>query len=182
MELLLQTLMGLGLSAACGFKVFVPLLLISIAALTGDLELTAQFSWLGTNTAVVTFALATVLETIAYFIPWLDNGLDLLATPVVIVAAVITTASVVTGLSPVFQWVLALIAGGGLAGAFQVATVGVRGLSTVSTGGLGNPIVALFELVVSLVLSVVALLYPILVLIIVLTLFYLFCKRLLAKN
>ena len=111
MKLLLQILMGLGLSVACGFKVFVPLLLMSIAALTGDLELTAQFSWLGTNAAVVTFALATVLETVAYFIPWLDNGLDLLATPIALVAAAIITASVVTGLSPMLQWILALIAG-----------------------------------------------------------------------
>jgi len=144
-EYLLYVLLGIGLAAACGFRVFVPLLVISIAALTGHLELAPGFGWLGTWPALVVFAVATVLEIVAYYVPWLDNLLDTIATPAAVVAGIIVTASVITKMHPVVRWPLAIIAGGGVAGIVQAATVAIRGTSTATTGGLANPVAASVE-------------------------------------
>src|SRR5215469_6263095 len=98
MELLLSLCVGIGLSAACGFRVFVPLLIMSIAAKTGHLTLVPSFQWIGSDIALWTFAIATVLEIGAYYIPWLDNLLDVIATPAAITAGTIVTASMVGGM------------------------------------------------------------------------------------
>src|SRR6059058_5562952 len=100
MDTALSICVGIGLSAACGFRVFVPLLIMSIASLSGHLTLAASFQWIGTYPALLTFAVATLLEITGYFIPWVDHALDTIATPAAIVAGTIVTASVVTGMSP----------------------------------------------------------------------------------
>jgi hypothetical protein len=162
MELALSICLGLGLAAACGFRVFVPLLGVSTAALSGHLNLAEGFDWIGTWPALACFLTATILEIAAYYIPWLDNLLDSVATPAAIVAGTVVTASVVTDMSPLMQWSLALIAGGGTAGVIQAATVLVRGGSTAATGGLTNWIVATGELIVSACATVLSILLPIL--------------------
>ena len=163
METLLSICLGIGLSAACGFRVFVPLLVMSIASLSGHLQLAQGFAWIGTYPALIAFAVATCLEIGGYYIPWLDHLLDTLATPAAIVAGTIVMASMVSGMSPLMKWSLAIIAGGGAAGLVQGSTVLLRGTSTATTGGFGNPIVATIELVGSVLMSILALVTPILV-------------------
>ena len=146
MELLLSVCVGLGLSAACGFRIFVPLLVTSIAAHSGHLNLAPSFDWIGSPAALTAFSVATALEVGAYYIPWLDNFLDTVATPTAVVAGTMMTASMITEVSPFLKWSLAVVAGGGIAGTVQAATVLARGLSLTGTGGLANPLVATAEL------------------------------------
>lgn len=162
METVLSVCLGIGLSAACGFRVFVPLLIVSLAAHAGHLTLAQGFAWIGSDYALFTFAVATLLEIAAYYVPWLDNALDTLATPAAIVAGTIITASLISDMSPFLKWTLAVIAGGGAAGLVQTTTVLARGASTLATGGLVNPVVATAELGGSLVMSLVSLLAPVL--------------------
>lgn len=161
METLMSVMLGIGLSAACGFRVFVPLLAMSIASLSGHLTLAHGFEWVGSYPALVTFSVATCLEIAGYYIPWLDHLLDTMATPAAIVAGVMVSASLVTGMSPLLKWTLAVIAGGGAAGLVQGATVVTRGASTATTGGLGNPVVATLELAGSVIMSVLAITVPV---------------------
>src|SRR2546430_1436977 len=116
MEILLTVCLGIGLSAACGFRVFVPMLIMSIASLSGHLSLAHGFEWIGSYPALVSFSVATCLEIAGYYVPWLDHLLDTMATPAAIVAGTIVTASMATEVSPLLKWSLAIIAGGGLAG------------------------------------------------------------------
>ena len=88
------------MSAACGFRVFVPLVVMSIAALTGHLTLAHGFEWVGSYPALVAFAVATCVEIAGYYVPWIDNLLDTIATPAAIIAGTLMTASLVTDLSP----------------------------------------------------------------------------------
>jgi hypothetical protein len=164
MELLLSIALGIGLSAACGFRIFVPFTIMSIAALSGTLHLSPNFAWIGTYPALVAFVTATVLEVLAYYIPWLDNLLDTLATPAAMVAGTIATAAVITGMSPMLQWTTAIIAGGAAAGTIQTSTTLLRGASSVTTGGLGNFLVATVELIGSIITSLLSLVMPWLVL------------------
>jgi hypothetical protein len=160
MEALLSILVGIGLSAACGFRVFVPLLIMSIAAKSGHLTLVSSFQWIGSDVALIAFSLATILEITAYYVPWLDNLLDSIATPTAIVAGTIVTAAMVGDVSPFLKWSLAVIAGGGAAAAVQTATVLARGASTMTTGGLANPLIATIELGGSVVTSTLLVLVP----------------------
>ncbi|HEX5131703.1 MAG TPA: DUF4126 domain-containing protein [Candidatus Krumholzibacteria bacterium] len=161
MEALVSILLGAGLAAACGFRVFVPFLALSIAAHNGHVPLSSGFEWIGSTPAMIAFASATILEVGAYYVPWLDNALDTLATPVAVLAGVVLTAAVVTDLSPVLRWGVAVIAGAGMAGTVQSATVLTRLKSSVLTGGVANPLVSTGETAGSATTSVLALLLPV---------------------
>ena len=156
MNELLSVALGIGLAAACGFRVFVPLLFVSLAAKAGKLTLVPSFQWMGTDMAMIAFALATALEVGAYYIPWLDNFLDTVATPAAVVAGAVISASVFTGMDPFLRWSLAIIAGAGAAGAVQTASVVTRAASTASTGGFGNFMVSTGELALSVIASLLA--------------------------
>jgi hypothetical protein len=162
LDILMGLMLGVSLSAACGFRIFVPLLGMSIAALNGHLTLASGFEWIGTEQAFAMFAIATCLEVGAYYIPWLDNLLDTVASPAAVVAGTIVTASTVSELSPLLQWTLAVVAGGGAAAITQGLTDVTRLASTATTGGLANPLVSTMELGTSATLSALALTLPLL--------------------
>jgi Domain of unknown function (DUF4126) len=168
MDTAVSIALGIGLAAAAGFRVFVPLLALSIAGLTGTLELSQGFAWIGTVPALIAFGTATVMEVAAYYIPWVDNILDTIATPAAVVAGTIASASVITDISPLLKWVLALIGGGGIAGLIQGATVLTRAKSSVVTAGIGNPVVATAELGGSIFTTVLSFLAPFVTIILVL--------------
>jgi hypothetical protein len=161
-EALLGAAIGVGLSAAAGFRVFVPLLVLGLAARTGSVPVAPGFEWLGTTEALVVFGTATVLEAAAYAVPWLDHALDAVATPLAVLAAVVMSAAVLTDLPPVLKWSLAIIAGGGAAGLVQGASVLLRLKSGALTGGLANPLVAALELFGAVGAAILAVTLPLL--------------------
>jgi hypothetical protein len=163
-EALVGVAIGLGLAAAAGFRVFVPLLAAAIAAKVGVLTLSPGFAWLASTPALAALGTATVLEVGAYAIPWLDQLLDVLATPAAMAAGMLAAASVVVELPPVLKWGAVLLAGGA-AGITQGATVLTRFKSTTLTGGAGNPFVSMLELVGAVVTSVFAIFLPIVTLV-----------------
>src|SRR6266545_6605140 len=182
METILSLLVGIGLSAACGFRLFVPLLVVSIASHTGHLKLASGFAWMGSDAALIAFAVATVLEVAGYYIPWVDNLLDTIASPAAIIAGALITASLATDISPFLKWTLAVIAGGGIAGLVQGATVITRGASSAGTGGLANPILATAELGGSLLTSFLSLVVPVLVALAIGVLLFLAGRRFFQKR
>src|SRR5580765_6236286 len=98
MDTLTSIFLGIGLSAACGFRVFVPMLVMSVASLSGHLTLAPGFQWIATYPALITFSVATAVEIAGYYIPWLDHLLDTMATPAAVIAGTIITASMVSGM------------------------------------------------------------------------------------
>jgi hypothetical protein len=176
-SVLLSLALGVGLSAAAGFRVFVPFLVVSAAALTGNLDLGGGWSWIGTYPALAVFAVASLTEVLAYYIPWLDNLLDTIATPAAVVAGIVLTSAVITDLSPLMTWALAIIAGGGTAAVVQTGTVVVRGMSSATTGGLGNFVIASGEVAGSLLTSIFAIIVPVLVFILVIILLFIIIRQ-----
>jgi hypothetical protein len=159
--------LGISLSAACGFRIFVPMLAMGIAQQSGHVQLASDFEWIGSWPAIIAFGTATVLEIGAYYIPWLDNLLDTIATPAALAAGTLATAAAVGDMTPVLRWSVAAIAGGGAAVGVQALTVSTRAASTATTGGVGNPIVSTVEAGTSTVLSILAIILPILALVLV---------------
>ena len=160
---LLSILAALGLAAACGFRVFVPLFVVSLAQRAGLLGLSEGFAWIGSTPALICFGVATALEIAAYYVPVFDNLLDTIATPAAIVAGIVVSAAVMTDIDPWLKWTLATIAGGSLAAAVQIPMVAARGVSTSTTVGLANPAVSTGELVAASTFSGLAIFWPLLV-------------------
>lgn len=158
----LSIALGVGLAAATGFRVFLPLLIAAIAARSGVIPLTDGFSWLASTPALVTLGTAAVLETLAYYIPGVDHALDVLAGPATVVAGVVASASVMADVPPGIMWPIAIIAGGGIAGLTKGSTALVRAKTGLATGGLGNPVVSIVETVGATGLSILAIAVPLL--------------------
>ncbi len=161
---------GIGLAAACGFRVFVPLFVMGLAGATGHLTLAHDAAWAASTPALVALGTATALEVGAYYVPWLDHALDAVATPAALLAGIGASAAVLTDLPPLLRWGTAVVAGGGAAGLVQGATVLLRAKSGLLTGGLGNPAVATAELGGAIGLALLALAVPLAALIVTATL------------
>ncbi|WP_373502318.1 DUF4126 domain-containing protein [Aestuariivirga sp.] len=163
-DLALSVALGVALAAASGFRVFVPLLVMSAAANWGYVSPGAGFDWLATLPALLMLAVAAAIEVVAFYVPDLDNLLDALAAPAAVIAGIVVAAAAMTDVSPMLKWTLAIIAGGGAAAMTQGATTFVRAHSTMLTAGLGNAAVATGELAGATVLSIVALAAPLIAL------------------
>lgn len=165
MELTAESLLSLGLgvalAAACGFRVFVPLLVLSVASRQGYVPLADGWEWMATAPAIASFATATVLEVSAFYVPWLDHALDAVATPAAVAAGMVVSASVLGDLPPLVKWTAVVIGGGGVAALVQGSTVALRAGSAATTGGLANPVVATAELAGSTATSLLAIALPV---------------------
>lgn len=168
-EIIIGLLVGVGLASAVGFRIFVPLLMVSIVAYLDwmPFELSDHWSWLGSSTAVIAFGVATIVEIFGYYIPWVDNILDTITGPV---AAIVGTMMVAIQLdtldSEFLKWAMAIIAGGGTATVVSGATSGSRMISTSTTTGIANPIISTAEIGTAGVLGLTSLLslsYPVLI-------------------
>jgi Domain of unknown function (DUF4126) len=159
-DLALSIILGVGLAAATGFRVFLPMLIVSGASYTGHLSLGDSFAWLGTPAALTMLGAAALAEIFAYYVPGIDNLLDVLATPAAFVAGTVVSAAVMTDLPPMVKSTAAVIAGGGVAGLTQGVTAMLRAKSTVLTGGVGNFVITTAEFAGALLVSFLALAAP----------------------
>src|SRR5690606_25526534 len=144
-ETIISICLGIGLAASVGFRVFLPLFVFSLASYFEVWELNASWLWIGSLTAVITFAVATLIEILAYYIPFVDNLLDTIAIPLATIAGTAVMVSTVADLNPVISWALAIIAGGGTAAAIKSTATASRATSTISTAGFGNPLISTVE-------------------------------------
>jgi len=168
--------LGLGLGVAAGFRVVVPFWVLSAAALFGHVELVESLNWLGGTTAFVGLSIALIVEIAAYSVPWLDNVIDTVALPVAAVAGTLLMAIAANQLDPFAQWSVAIVAGGGAAATVKGLNGLTRLVSTATTGGATNLIIAGVELVGAIAISLLALVAPIVMFVVVLTVFILLVR------
>jgi len=161
-QILISIFLGIGLSAAVGFRVFLPLLALSLAGHFDFIPLNDNWEWVGSIVAVIVMAIATLIEILGYYIPWVDNMLDTIAIPLATVAGTMVMVATMADLDPVVTWALAIIAGGGTAAAVKGSASALRLTSSATTGGLANPLVATVETGGATVMSISAIFIPIL--------------------
>jgi hypothetical protein len=154
--------LGIGLAAAAGFRVFLPLLVAAVAARWGGLPLAEGFDWLASSGAIAALATATLLEVAAYFFPGVDHALDVVAAPASLIAGTIVSASAMVNIPPTILWPVAIIAGGGVAGLVKGTAALVRAKTGLATLGLSNPLVSAVETASATLLAVMAVLLPVL--------------------
>lgn len=161
-DTLISIALGIGLAAASGFRVFLPLFALSLSAHFGLWPLNDNWLWLGSFNALLILGIASVFEALGYLVPVIDNLLDTLAVPLAGLAGTAVMASTAADLSPAVTWALAIIAGGGAAAAVKGVNAATRAASTVGTGGLANPVFSLFETATAVVMSLLSLFVPVL--------------------
>lgn len=157
----LSAFIGIGLAAASGFRVFMPVFAVSLASYMGWVDLPESFHWLSGLPTLIASGIAMVAEILAYYIPYVDNILDSINIPLATIAGSILFASQFTTIDTFPQWALALIAGGGTAAAISSGFAGTRAASTATTGGLGNSVVATTETAGAGVMSILAMVAPV---------------------
>ena len=181
-DVLISICIGIGLAASTGFRVFLPLFLLSIASYFHFISLTDSLSWLGNPISVVVFGIAMLVEIVAYYIPFVDNLLDTMAVPLATIAGFLVMFATSVHLDPTLATIVSLIAGSGTAAAIQSFTTVTRLGSSVKTGGLANPIVTTTETGSALALSSLSIFLPIVagvvvvILLFVLVFFYKYLK------
>jgi len=169
------------LSASAGFRVFIPLLIAGIASHFGVLPLGESFEWMGSTPALICFGAAAVLEVLAYYIPFIDNLIDTIATPLSIVAGTLLMTSVFPAENEWMKWILGFIVGGGAAATIQSGSTITRLFSSKFTAGAGNPVVSTTEGVAATGFSILSLIIPIIVAILIVILIV-FILRILYKK
>lgn len=158
----LPAFIGIGLAAASGFRVFLPMFAVSLASYMGWIPMNETFQWLAGLPTLITTGIATVVEILAYYIPYVDHLLDTMSVPLATVAGSIMFASQFADIGTFPQWALALIAGGGTAAAISSGFAGTRAASTATTGGLGNSVVATTETAGAGIMTILEMAAPIL--------------------
>ena len=172
-ETILSIFLGIGLASASGFRVFLPLFALSLASYFNIWELNENWLWIGSIPALITLGIATVSEIFGYYIPFIDNLLDTIATPLAAIAGTVVMASTLVDISPMMTWTLALIAGGGTASAMQGMTTVTRLASSVKTAGIGNPVVSTAETGTAIGMSALSIFLPVVAIVVVVILFLL---------
>ena len=102
--ILLGAITGVALSAAVGFRIFVPFLVAGIAVKLGALHVAPDFAWLSSWPALAVFVVASVTEVLAYYIPVVDHALDVIGSPAAVIAGTLLTASMVVGMDEWLRW------------------------------------------------------------------------------
>ncbi|GAB3954641.1 DUF4126 domain-containing protein [Spirosoma harenae] len=182
LQWIMSACIGVGLAACCGFRIFVPLLIASLATKFGIINISPDFAWLGQWPALLGLTIATIVEVGAYYIPWLDNALDAVATPVSIIAGTLLSTSFLQIDDPVLKWGLGLMFGGSSAGIIQAGTSLIRLGSTATTGGVANPVVATGENVASFGLSLFTIFLPLIAIVVIGVVLIFVLGRLIAKR
>lgn len=179
MELLAAICVGLGLSAAGGLRIFVPLLIAGLSQRLNLVELAPALSWTSSWTALCVLGLLSVAEGVGYCVPAVDHALDALSAPAGWLAGALLSVGLVapelhsslasgdhlTGLinQALYATGLGAAAASGVAaaGITQATSAGGRIVSTTATGGIANPFYAAIESILATVASILAVLTPI---------------------
>jgi len=177
MDMLFAICVGIGLSAACGFRVFMPMLVLSAATKFGGVHLNPNFEWLGSWTALAAFASATILEAGSYYVPWVAHAVSVAAVPAAVLAGTLATAAQIDGIHPLAQWSSSLLVGGGIAGGVQMLNIGARAASTITTAGIGNPIVSLGQGLMAFVLAITAVVAPLFIVLLIVAIVTVIIRR-----
>lgn len=181
---LISAFIGIGLAAATGFRIFLPMFAVSLASYMGWIPQNENFQWLSGLPTLIATGIAMIVEILAYYIPFVDHLLDTISIPLATVAGSVMFASQFTELGTFPQWALALIAGGGTAAAISSGFAGTRAASTATTGGFGNSVVATTETAGAGLMSFLALAAPVIAFVVAVFLLiavFVFGRKLLRK-
>jgi hypothetical protein len=172
-----------GLSTSAGLNAYIPLLIVSLAARFPAnqplLQLNAPYDVMSSWWVIGLLVVLLLIETFVDKVPAVDTVNDLIQTFIRPAAGAVlfaANADIITDVSPI----LALGCGLLVAGGVHVTKGVARPAVTASTAGTGNWFVSLLEDVAAVVVSILAIIFPIILTLLILgaiTYFVLFFWR-----
>jgi len=163
----LDILSGLTLAAPAGVNAYIPLLAVALAERIGWLHLYEPYDVLGAWWVIAIIAVLLTVEVIADKIPAVDHVNDVIQTVVRPAAGGLLAVSA-SGHGSVSPVVL-LVAGVLIAGGVHAVKATARPVVNVSTAGAGAPVVSTLEDIGAVIVTVLALLVPVLAAIVIIT-------------
>lgn len=172
---MLEALTGTGLAASAGLNAYIPLLLMGMLARFTDLvDLPSGWTWLSNGWVLLILGILLAIEMVADKVPVVDHVNDVVQTVVRPTAGGLafgagSSAQTVTVSDPgsffsSHQWI-PIASGVLIALCVHTFKAAARPVVNVSTAGMGAPVVSTAEDLSSGLLSLLALLVPVLVLI-----------------
>ncbi|MCO6460618.1 MAG: DUF4126 domain-containing protein [Saprospiraceae bacterium] len=161
-EWILPVLLGIGLSAATGLRIFVPFFIISVIQYFDILPIGETFHWLDNPYVMIALGIAVVIEILGYYIPIIDHTLDIIGAPLAFCAGVISMAAVMPEMPVYFDKILSLIVGGGTAVSINGLSGMMRLKTTATFFGMANSTYSTIENLMSFLFTVLAFLIPVL--------------------
>ena len=160
-DLLQSIALGISLAACAGLRAWLPLFAVGLSVRLGVVPLGDSFRFLGSNTALTIFAIATVIELLADKVPVVDHALDALSTFLKPVAGMVLAASVMwTVDNPIVALALGVMVGAPASLVPHTAKATLRGVLSPITAGLAAPILSVLEDVIAFGLVALAILAP----------------------
>ncbi|MFN2457136.1 MAG: DUF4126 domain-containing protein, partial [Chitinophagaceae bacterium] len=144
---------------------FIPMLAEALAGHFNFITLPENMQWLSGWPAIICFGTAATAEVAAYYVPFIDNALDTIATPLSIGAGTVLASSIlpIPPDQPLLQWGIGLLSGGAAAGTIQLGSGLLRLFSSKATVGTGNVVVATTENAAAVSGSVLSFFIPVIV-------------------
>lgn len=161
MELLTGVMAAFGLSASAGLNAYIPLLVIAVVArFTNLIQLNSPWDTLTSWWVIGLLLVLTLVEFFADKVPAVNHVNDVIQTIVRPVAGAIVfaaSAKVITEIHPVLALAAGVLVAGGV---HAVKAAAVRPAVTATTGGAGNVPVSVAEDIVATVISILAVVVP----------------------
>lgn len=150
-----------GLSVSAGLNAYIPLLVVALMSKLGVLDLGSPWELLSNWWIIGVLLVLSVIEFFVDKVPainHINDGIQTFVRPIAGAIVFASSANVITDINPIFSLVAGLLVAGGVhtlkAGALRPAV-------TATTAGTGNIFVSIFEDVVATVLSIMAVLIPV---------------------
>jgi hypothetical protein len=158
-----ELLTGLGLAMPAGLNAWIPLLAVALAdRYTGLIQLAEPYDLISSPLAIAIIAMLLGIELLADKIPIVDHVNDLIQSAIRPSAGAIllmASTDTVDSINPIIAMILGLLVAGGI----HTTKTSFRPVVTATTGGIGNPIVSAVEDATAIVVTVIALIAPILI-------------------
>ena len=172
---MLEALTGTGLAASAGLNAYIPLVIMGVLArYTDTIDLPSGWQWLSNGWVLIILAVLLGIEVVADKVPVVDHVNDIMQTVVrptaggiVFGAGSASQTATVTDPASFFgshQWI-PIAAGVIIALCVHGVKAASRPVVNATTAGLGAPVASTAEDISSAVMSLLAILLPVLVLI-----------------
>ncbi len=162
MEYALPIMTGISLAALTGFRAFLPPLVLGLVYrfFPDAVNINAKMAFLAQDPVLICLGVAALFEFLGDKIPVVDNFLDWLNLPAKVAFSAILTYALIPGSSHWFYLLIAIVFAESATLTVHAGKTGIRAASTVTTGGVANPIIGFFEDVISLAGAIAAILLP----------------------
>lgn len=174
--MILAVVVGVCLSATCGFRVFTPMLMTSVFHHMDWLILSGGFEWIGSTPALIAFAVAAMFEVSSNYLPFIASILKAIAIPAAIIAGTLLMAAYIGEMNEFLTWSIALIAGGGTAGTISTTMVPIKASSELIpivgpvAVSFGEDLIAFFTPILVFVIPIAAVVFVTILIIILIVL------------